>query len=366
MVESRPNSPSTDQEFELETQLLFGALCASQYGNDLRRLGEIRRLGWASADVDQHFRRERFQADYIKHDHTDELWCQSMHDSLKYMDYDNRRFVRTNRYLDIGCLPGGYSTYVLRTCPNAVGMGISLPTEEGGHGYAIPQDVRHRIDVHLADLTLFDLAPAMPKPDVPEPSGSCALACVLAPIPFALNSFDFVIGDAHNSRLHPDNELRPWSWTRLLISQVLLALHAVENNGTIFLKLSRVECPLTARILLAFSRIAGYTHTIKSKMIHRKRGTFYLLARGIRVYSFEYRRFVAGLQKLWCIMTFGGDKGYGRDIKWVEQDLITPWKTVLSPNGVNKIAQLGVHMWRIQFGGLLKFLLNLGIEVHVD
>ncbi|KAB5590457.1 hypothetical protein CTheo_6094 [Ceratobasidium theobromae] len=161
-----------------------------------------------------------------------------------------------------------------------------LPTKEGGHGHAILQDMRHRINVHIADPTLFDLAPTMPKPDVYEPSGSRILACVL---------------------------LRPRSWKRLLISQILLALHAVENNGTIFLKLSRVECPLAARILLAFSRIARYTHTIKSKMIHRKRGTFYLLAREIWVHSFEYRRFVAGLQKLWCIMTFGGNKGYGRD-----------------------------------------------------
>ncbi|KAB5588682.1 Ribosomal RNA large subunit methyltransferase J [Ceratobasidium theobromae] len=69
--------------------------------------------------------------------------------------------------------------YVLHTCPNAVGMRISLPTKEGGHGYEIPQDLRHRINVHLADPTLFDLAPTMPKPDVYEPSGSRILACVL-------------------------------------------------------------------------------------------------------------------------------------------------------------------------------------------
>jgi hypothetical protein len=264
------------------------------------------------------------------------------------------------------CNPGGYSTYILRTCPNSIGMGISLPVEDGGHGCAIPQDVRQRIDIRNLDITLLDLAPGLTKPEPPSPSGSRALALVLAPIPFAAHSFDFVVCDAHHLRLHPDNDLRPWNWARVLVSQIILALRAVQSCGTIFLKLSRVERALTARILIAFCRISGNTHTIKPKVLHRKRGSFYLLARGVRVHTPECRRFVAGLQKLWCVMTFGGEKGYGREITWAEQDLITPWDMVMSPTGVNHIARLGRHMWRLQYEALHKFLLSQGIEINVD
>jgi hypothetical protein len=259
------------------------------------------------------------------------------------------------------CLPGGYSTYILRTCPHATGMGISLPPEAGGHGSAIPSDVAPRFDLRLADLTLFDLAPAVPKPEPPPPDNA------LAPIPFTPNEFDLVVCDAHHLRLQPDNNARrTWSWTRLLVSQILLALRAVYAGGTILLKLSRIECALTARILLAFSRIAGRVETVKSKVVHKTRGTFYLLARGVRVDTSEYRKLIHGLVKLWCVMTFDGEKGHGRDITWEEQDLITPWKEVLSPNGVNQIAQLGQEIWKIQHNALHKFLQSKGIEIDSD
>jgi hypothetical protein len=65
-------------------------------------LAETIMQGWASSTVDAHFREQRFQADYVKNEHTDEGWCMAMHNSLKSMDYDNRMFVRTTRFLDLG------------------------------------------------------------------------------------------------------------------------------------------------------------------------------------------------------------------------------------------------------------------------
>jgi hypothetical protein len=257
--------------------------------------------------------------------------------------------------------------YILLKCPQATGMGISLPFEDGGPALAIPQDLFHRIELRTADLTLFDLAPSRPKPLPPQPTGLHAVEVV--PIPFPLNSFDFVICDAHHLDVdvYPDN-IRPWNRTRLLISEILLALRAIYPGGKIFLRLSCVEHPLTARILIIFSRIADYVCTIKSKLIHKKLETFYLLAEGIRIDTSEYRKLVDGLEKLWYVMTFGGQGGFGREITWVEQELIIPWEEVVSPNGVKQIARLGEEVWRIQYKALQKFLhaQSQGIEIDID
>ncbi|CAE6537077.1 unnamed protein product [Rhizoctonia solani] len=332
----------------------------------LRLLNAIRAMGWSSSDVDNHFREQRFNADYVKDEDTDNRWAKFMYDSLGNMDLANKRFVRTDRFLDLGCNPGGYSSYILRTCPYASGMGISLPVEDAGYGCAIPDVLRPRIEVREMDLTLIDLAPNLPKPDVSHIRGSRALALHLVPLPFHRHEFDFVVCDAHHLRLHPDNEIRTWNWNRVLISQILLALRAVQGGGTIFLKLPRVECALTARILIAFTRISGSTRSVKSKLLHIKRGSFYLLAQGIRTYTLAYRQFVAGLEKLWHIMTFGGPRGFGREMTWDEQDLITPWDNVMSPIGVNHIARLGNPMWEIQYKALLKFLKEQGVVYDSD
>ncbi|KAG8696058.1 hypothetical protein FRC11_001016, partial [Ceratobasidium sp. 423] len=101
-------------------------------------------------------------------------------------------------------------------------------------------------------------------------------------------------------------------------------------------------------------------------LLHRKRGSFYLLAQDIRVCSLAYRRFVAGLERLWYVMTFEGPDGFGRDMTWEEQDLIMPWDEVMSPYGVNHIARLGKPMWRIQYEALLKFLREQGVVYDSD
>ncbi|CAE6487865.1 unnamed protein product [Rhizoctonia solani] len=327
----------------------------------LRDLNATRDMGWSSHKVDNHFCEERFNNIYDKHEDTDNKWASVMHNSLEHMDHTNNHFVRTKRFLDLGCNPGGYCSYILRTCPYATGTGISLPVEDTGHGCAIPDALRPRISICEMDLTMIDLAPNMPKPCALHIIDRHTKALSIMALPFLPHEFDFVVCDAHHSRLHPGNQLRPWNWTRLLISQILLALRAVQGGGTIFLKLARVECTLVSRILIAFTRISGFTKSVKSKFLHVKRGTFYLLARDIGAHTHVYREFVTGLEKLWYIMTFGGPDGFGRDITWQEQDLITPWGEVVSPAGLNHIARLGKPMWEIQYRALLKFLKKQGV-----
>ncbi|CCO31031.1 hypothetical protein BN14_05065 [Rhizoctonia solani AG-1 IB] len=267
-------------------------------------------------------------------------------------------FILTHRFLDIGCCPGGYSTLVMNICPNATGMGISLPVPDGGHGLAIPGPLLPRFDLQLADLTMFDLAPDFS--DTPPSSSS------LQPIPFDRNTFDLVICDAHYRQRQPANDPRPWSGTRLYISQLLLALHAIHPGGRIFLTLWRVESPLTAQILLALDRISTSTHTLKSRSIHEQRPMFYVLAAGIQTNSSEYTTLVYSLKKLWWTMTFGDVGGQGRDATWTEKEMITPWDDVMTEAGLALISRLGTPVWDIQSNGLLRFLQSQGIELDVD
>ncbi|KAH7318007.1 hypothetical protein B0J17DRAFT_724302 [Rhizoctonia solani] len=262
-------------------------------------------------------------------------------------------FINSHRFLDIGCCPGGYSRFVMDTCPNATGMGISLSIPNGGHGLAIPEHLLPRFDLRLEDLTLFDLAPDWP--DKP------ALSTELKPIPFTRNTFDLVICDAHYRQRQPINDPRPWSWTRLLISQLLLALYGVYPGGRLLLTLWRIESPLTAQILLALNRISAGTYTLKSSL-HEMRPSFYLLALGVRTNCPEYTTLLYALKKLWWIVTFGEEGGQGRDVKWVEKEMISPWEDVMSPAGLAVITRLGTPVWDIQGDAILGFLQSRGID----
>ncbi|KAF8595968.1 hypothetical protein BDV93DRAFT_548578 [Ceratobasidium sp. AG-I] len=323
----------------------------------LRELNALRRIGWKSDNVDDHFKQQRYLADYVKHEDTDQKWANTMRNSMYHMN-KVARFVRATRFLDLGCCPGGYSTFILETCPQATGVGISLPVEDGGHGLAIPAELLPRIDVHLTDLTNYDLAPTIRKP---SPSLQ-----PLKPLPFAPGSFDFVVCDGHWLRLNSDNADRPWNWTRLLVSQILLGLRAVSLNGTMFIKFSGIERPMTARLLLALCRISNHVRTIKPLVLHANRGTFYVVAQGVRTLSLEYRKLVAGLEKLWYTMSFEGETGYGRPVIWEEHDYITAWKDVMSPQGLSNIARLGTRIWQIQRDALRKLLQRKGIDTRTE
>lgn len=250
------------------------------------------------------------------------------------------------------CCPGGSSTYVLQNSPEATGIGISLPTESGGHELAIPNTLLPRIEIHLVDLTTYDLAPSMSKPT--------SLVQQLLPLPFEAASLDLVICDGQWV-LNPDNFQRPWNWTRLQISQLLIALRAVSSDGTIFIRLSSVERTLTGRILLALRRIANIVRTTKSSQFQAVRSYFYVLVQQVKPESKEYKKLVQALEQLWYIMTFEGEEGYGRDITADDEELITSIEELTSEQGLQNIVRLGTPVWNVQHNALSLFLHSRGV-----
>ncbi|CAE6505261.1 unnamed protein product [Rhizoctonia solani] len=338
--------------YAYKSQELLEALMARPDCAVLVELVALRSQGWESETLDGVFLAQRTTADTNRSPEDDKRWLQTMCKSLGQMDRQ-KRFVNASRFLDLGCFPGGYSTYILQKCPSATGLGISLPFEEGGHGLAIPANLLPRMELRTADLTKFDLAPSIPKPQAPFTQPG--------PLPFELNGFDFVVCDGHSLRNNPDNVDRPWNWTRLLISQLLIGLRAVSVGGTIFLKLSHPDKAIGARILLALCRVARSVRTVKPQPLHAIRGTFYVIAQQISVDSTGYQTLVESLERLWYAMSFDGEAGYGRAITWEEEDMIIDWEEVMSERGLDKLARLGSEVWRIQCNALRKMLNARGV-----
>ncbi|CUA77826.1 hypothetical protein RSOLAG22IIIB_06811 [Rhizoctonia solani] len=335
-----------------KSQELLQALMARPNCSVLVELVALRSQGWESETLDGVFLAQRTTADTSRSAQDDNKWLHLMCKSLNQMDRQ-KKFINASRFLDLGCFPGGYSTYILQKCPSATGFGISLPFEEGGHGLAIPANLLPRMELRTADLTNFDLAPSIPKPQSPFTQ--------LGPLPFESNSFDLVVCDGHSLRNNPDNIDRPWNWTRLLISQLLIGLRAVTAGGTIFVKLSHPEKAIGARILLALCQVARLVRTVKPQPLHAIRGTFYVIAQQVSTDSEDYQTLVQSLERLWYTMSFEGEAGYGREITWEEEDKIINWAEVTGESGLDKLARLGAEVWRIQCNALRKMLNARGI-----
>ncbi|GAB1522305.1 hypothetical protein RhiTH_005419 [Rhizoctonia solani] len=341
---------ATLDTFSWRSETLSRALVARSDCDTLTDLIVLRDQGSGSENIDNYFSKERQKA----HDanNVERSFAFAFEKSMENM---NRSvwIPRTYSFLDLGCAPGGFAQYLLRNNKRAYGIGISLPDEQGGSRFGVTYpDYLARYELHWADLTMFDLAPSIPKPvnslhDYP-------------PLPFKLCSRDLIVCDAQWV-LNPDNLNRPWNWTRLIVSQLLIALHAVSPHGNIFIRLSCVERTLTGRILLALCRISDLVRTVKSDRFQSMRSCFYVLAQRVNRQSSEFRNLVVALERLWYIMTFEGENGYGRDIGAEDEELITTDEEILSEEGLSTIVQLGTPIWAIQYDALCYFLTNRGV-----
>ncbi|QRV82070.1 FtsJ-like methyltransferase [Ceratobasidium sp. AG-Ba] len=330
-----------------KSETLTRALMARGDCNTLSELIMLREKGEKSTKIDQYYesrrQRDTSQVDPMSYIVT---FC----NALRNMD-QQMRFIHPKRFLDLGCAPGGYATYILRKIPGATGIGITIPVDVGGPGVHIPSDLRSRFAIYVADLMGYDLAPLIPKPSSP--------AQTLFPLPVESASMDLVICDARWVK-HPDNLQRPWNWTRLLIAQLLIALHGVAQGGTILLRLSHVERTISGRIMLAMCRIAALVRCVKSKIFQGTRSYFYVLIQKIDRRSEQFKKLIIALEKLWYTMTFEGEEGYGRDITEIDEATITSDEELMGEEGLSKVVQLGKPVWEIQCRALADFLRKSG------
>ncbi|KAJ7288544.1 hypothetical protein C8J57DRAFT_1116118 [Mycena rebaudengoi] len=286
-----------------------------------------------------YFQHQRKQAD-APDPALQKAWFNSMRNVLEEIDQVLRCIPEhvPFRFLDLGCCPGGFSSYILGKNPRAEGVGISLGVESGGHACLLDEDDLLRFELHWADLTQYQLGPE----PIPDPR--------LQNIPVA-PGFDLVLIDGHPLRaaqargdaavyLHGD---------RLLISQVIVGLAAVLPGGTVVLKQSKPERLITSQLIYLLDVLSADTRTWKPVCMHGTRSTFYIVAKGFGLGSQACLKdhFLYGLMNLWIQLSYAGPLGLGRRLLATDLDFIVTNKT-LKTAYAPRLRTLSEHIWTTQ------------------
>ncbi len=206
------------------------------------------------------------------------------------------------------------------------------------------------------DLLEYDLSPH----SVPCPVSSLALR----PLPDAfLGRFQVVLSDGHPLRTYhsPDDTIDTLVGPHahrglLLITQLIIALTAVQAGGTILVKLTHIEGSPSAQLLYLLDAISDTLVVHKPATMHKIRASFYAIAKGVG--GTEDRaalkeRYIAGLRTLWLELRTGGSYGGGRGLVDSDLDFIATPEEILDTEGyLGRLVELGRPVWATQVQGL--------------
>ncbi|KAI0771654.1 hypothetical protein BD413DRAFT_613153 [Trametes elegans] len=350
-------------------KLNAAAILQRVYVAVLEDLFALRKKGWEAEQLDTHFVNQRHSADNAS-EKMNIGWFYQMRAVMRELNEVGDFVSKTHpfEFLDLGCAPGGFSSYVLHKNPRCTGSGISLPSSLGGHAMHLNQRElsAKRFSMIEQDLLLYDLGRDVPGPR--ERSG----ASQLHPVPPAFTArFSLVILDGHALRTYKPapaiamgghNEADKGYRDILLISQFILALSAVRQGGTIVAKLTHVECFPSAHLIYLLDVISDSLILHKPRTIHANRGTFYAIATGIGCgpLASEKERYVDGLRKLWRELKFGGADGRGRSMSLNDLDFVIPADDILGVY-VHRLVELGKGVWATQAEALRSWFQRKGI-----
>ncbi|KAE9398823.1 hypothetical protein BT96DRAFT_1019934 [Gymnopus androsaceus JB14] len=323
------------------------ALIGQPGGIYLTELRELRKVGWGNNKLDTHFLKQREMAD-SPDAKLAKTWFQNMKVIFKELDL-HAAIVPTSgqfTFLDLGFCPGGFTSYILSRNADATGKGISLPVGQGGHAYLLEKHLRKRFKAHFGDLGFYNL--------FNEEFALYLHNVRLNNLPQSIlnSTYDLVILDGHSLRNYvtPNHEPPPGRWEaqRLLLSQIIVSLQSVASDGTIVIKLSHPEGYVTATILM-----------------HTKRGTFYAIAKGVGIGDnwLKKENYLFRFRLLWYEISFGGANGQGRfllDEGAKDLDFIASYDQ-LFVGYMERLAELGEDVWRIQGETLHKWFRQLGV-----
>ncbi|KAJ7461595.1 hypothetical protein FB451DRAFT_486185 [Mycena latifolia] len=245
------------------------------------------------------------------------------------------------KFLDLGCCPGGFTSYILSKNSSAQGLGISSEIENGGHKFLLEDRHRARFKIYYADLTYYRLGP-LPTSAAPD-------AKTMHALPFdSSKRFDVVLLDGYQLRKHPS--ARPGDWDRLLVSQLIIGLQAARHGGTLVIKLADAEQVNTAKLLHMLDILSVNLETFKPRYMHATRGTFYAVAKGVGEGRGASRllALVDALKELWVDLTIGGADGAGRVLAEDDLDFIIGTAEVRQAKYLDRLIELGQKVWAVQ------------------
>lgn len=250
----------------------------------------------------------------------------------------------------LSCCPGGFSSYVLDKNPRAIGHGVSLPVNDGGHEFALESHHRSRYRLTFVNLTYYQLGPSTIDDDG------------LFDLPDQLSqpSFDLVILDGH--QLRTQASARPWDSDRLIISQMIISLQSVKKGGTIIVKLPHPHKPLCAKILYLFRIIAQRVWCWKPRSMHASRGSCYGVATGVGrgKEAFRVPGILRDFKRLWLSLTFGGEDGLGRFMTSGDLDFVITIDELIRHH-LDWLMKIGTPSWTVQGQALHSLYQKKGI-----
>ena len=242
--------------------------------------------------------------------------------------------------LDICMAPGGFTASVLKRHPIAKVCAISLPLTQGGHEILLPNwQTDPRIQVHLLDITMLAAEMGAAEISAQHPDA----ANFLLHRPFQGQEFDLIFCDGQVLRTHPRAQYREKrEASRLLTSQLVLAMQRVRQDGKIVMMLHKIDAWDTVALLYTFSKFSSL-RLFKPKKKHSIRSSFYLIAEEIQPQSIEALCAVAAWKREWYIATCGSDEEYAENRVVQEKDV----DYVLSEFG-QQLISLAQPVWSIQ------------------
>ncbi|PPQ71833.1 hypothetical protein CVT26_007043 [Gymnopilus dilepis] len=317
----------------------------------LQRLLTLQIKGWNHDVAEQHFQQQRHTADNASSE-LNIIWFTRMKGVLQ--EIDQRLHVvlayEPMKFLDLGCCPGGFSSYVLEKNPCARGRGISLPVDEGGHKFALENHFQSRFELTCHNLTSYQMATSYIDDDRFQdlPSDICD------------QSYALILLDGHQLRTQTSS--LPWDVDRLLISQMIIALESVKEGGTIVIKLPLPHKPLAAKILYLLRVLSTKLCVWKPRSMHSNRGTFYAVAKGVGkgLEGWRLPEMTSALKEVWTELTFGGDDGTGRFISPEDFDFLITTEDLIASH-LDWLMQLGTCLWRVQEDSLRRFFIRNNI-----
>ncbi|KAJ7073993.1 hypothetical protein C8F01DRAFT_1010181 [Mycena amicta] len=247
------------------------------------------------------------------------------------------------RFLDIGCCPGGFTSYILSKNLSAQGHGISSEIENGGHRFLLEDRHRSRFKISYADLSYYRLGP------LPASVVSASKLKPATALPFDTSrAFDVILLDGHPLRSAGDPDL-------LLVSQLIMGLQYVKPGGTLLIRLADPEQAATAKLLFMLDGLSTRLETFKPRFMNATRSTFYVIAKGVGegVGAACQPILVEKLKELWVDLTIGGVHGAGQALGEEDLDFVVTTKELQQPTHLERIMKLSKRVWEVQARALV-------------
>lgn len=303
--------------------------------------------------MDEHFKKLQQNADNADDKMKEKFYQMNQQLGEELDDKTQAFYVRKKlgaavKSLNLCMAPGGYTWYFLERNPTARSVGITLPTEDGGHPMYLPYGKDdERVEVEFMDITMLTAEFGTPIEDVPSQHPEAGKFS--AHRPFLGEVFDVVICDGQVLRVHQHQRSPSREIVRLLVSQLILGLQRIKPGGTFIILLHKVDVWDNMILLKTFETFSK-VHVYKSEKTHAGRSSFYLVAKNVQPDHPLATEAVKDWKMVWWRATFAGESGTGLDVDEPGDEEI---KNALEEYGP-RLSQLGQPIWSIQFEAMNK------------